>query len=738
MPVRNLCKFMLLFLCLSFRAFISADSGLSCDENDPENDMCFSEDFADNPDGQPNIMQDLLIVNYWNERMNEKFPVTYNHLLMGGYFSMPSARMGEEGEIGVGYGYIPPYINYNARFQLTEFLEVTGNYRVFKGVADPVLTEAGFGDFSDKGANVKLSLFRPEDSYYRLPGFAIGLEDFIGTKAFHAYYLVLTQVFLNQNLEVTLGFGAKRIRQWFGGVLWMPFRKEKLHYLKNLAFVVEYDAIPYEDEDIEKHPKGRKKNTAFQIGLKYRLWDFLDFSAAYIRGHKWAFTASAFYNFGSTKGLVPKIDNTLPYKAPVNFQQLGELRPASVMIQEIIFAFRGQGFELIEAWLCDECGRKVLRLSINNFVYRDEFQVRTRLNALLSSLTPDDVEKVIVVTDVLGFPIQELHFETAYLRMYRNQEIGRYELDLLTPYKEVTFPNIYTSRLIFKRSLDKWNLELKPKVNTVFGSASGKFKYGLGLAANINGFLFNDIYYSIGMGYFFASHFEKVNDIDRLNPSQIIHVRSDIIRYLRQPGLSIDEAYVEKTWNWGKGWYSRIAVGLFEIEYGGAAFEWLYYPVNSNWAIGMDYALLKKRAPHGVDFTDKVRKLNGFKAHWERFIGTQYFLNLYYDWRCINLEFKVSAGKFLAHDYGVRTEISRYFPSGLRLGFWYTYTNAHDVINSSVYHDKGVFITVPLDIFYTSTNRTRWGYAMSAWLRDIGVAASTGTRLYNVINQERQ
>ncbi len=169
-------------------------------------------------------MQDLLIVNYWNERLNEKFPVTYNHLLQGGYFSMPSARMGKEGDIGAGYGYIPPYIHYNMRFQLVDFLEVSGNYRVFKGVEDPVLTREGFGDFSDKGANLKISLLSAEDTHYQLPGLAVGLEDFIGTRAFKAYYIVLTKIFLNQNLEISLGYGTKRIHKWFGGMIWMPFR----------------------------------------------------------------------------------------------------------------------------------------------------------------------------------------------------------------------------------------------------------------------------------------------------------------------------------------------------------------------------------------------------------------------------------------------------------------------------------------------------------------------------------
>ena len=719
------------FLCLAFPPLLQAEDCIISERDE-------SQGLIPCAVRESNLLQDLLIVNYWNQRLNEQFPVTYNHLLQGGYFSMPSARMGQEGEIGFGYGYVPPYILYNARFQLVNFLEVSGNYRIFKGVEDPVLTHAGFGDFSDKGANLKLSLFSAEASHYQLPGFAIGLEDFIGTKAFRACYAVLTQVFLKQNLEISLGFGANRIHKWFGGMIWMPFRQTSWDYLKGLSFVLEYDAIPYRDETIEAHPKGRKKYTALQLGLKYRVWDCFDFSLAYIRGDKFAFTVSTFYNFGATKGLLPKIDDVMPYKSPVNFQSIGELRPVDVMMQEFVYAFRCQGFDLNEAWLCDDDGRKILRLKIFNTVYRDDHQLRTRVNALLVSLTPNDIDGVIVVVDVIGMPIQELFYETAFLKLYREQEIGRYELEILTPYREISHHNIYTSKLLFKRDLEWWNVELLPKMHTLFGSASGKFKYALGLSLNINGFLANTIYYSIRLGYYFSRYFNKVHDIDRLNPSQIINVRTDIISYYKQRGITIDEAFLEKISNWGRGWFTRLSVGIFEPEYGGVATELLYYPVNSNWAVGIDFALLKKRAPHGVDFTSFARKLHGFKPHWVKFLGTQYFLNLYYDWRCTGLEFKISTGKFLANDIGVRTEVSRYFPNGLRFGFWYTYTNAHDVINNTIYHDKGVYVSVPLDIFYTHASRSRWGYGMSAWLRDVGVTACTGNQLYELINQERQ
>lgn len=687
---------------------------------------------------ESNLLQDLMIVNYWDRRLKETFPVTYNHLLQGGYFSMPSARMGQEGEIAVGYGYVPPYIHYNVRFQLVDFLEVTGSYRVFKGVDDPVLTPLGFGDFSDKGANVKLSLFSPEASRYRLPGLAIGLEDFIGTSAFKAYYIVLTQVYLNHDLEISLGYGARRIHKWFGGMIWMPFRRMRWEYLKDLAFVLEYDAIPYRDQTIEPHPKGRNKFTHWHLGLKYRLWDNIDFSVAYIRGEKFAFTVSTFYNFGMTKGLIPKIDDPLPYQAPVNYQALGDLRPDDVMIQDFIYALGDQGFEVTEGWLSDDEGRKVLRLNIHNLIYRDERMLRARLNAVLSALVPDDIDDIIVVIDVISMPIQELHYEAAYLRLFRDQEIGRYELEILTPLREVTYPNIFTSKLLFKRQMEYWNLELLPKTQTLFGSSRGKFKYSLGLTLAINGFILDNVFYSIKFGYFFFSDMQHLTDVDRLNPSQIINVRTDLINYFQQKSITIDEAYMEKVYNWGKGWYTRLSIGLFEQEYGGVASEWLYYPVESDWAIGMSFAVVKKRTPEGIGFTDKVRKLDGFKAHYEKFLGTQYFLNFYYNWRCTNLQFKFSAGKFLANDYGLRTEVCRYFPSGLQLGFWYTYTNAHDVINNQIYHDKGIFCSVPLDILYTKTSRSRWGYGLAAWLRDVGAQAFTGAELYYLINQERQ
>ncbi len=693
------------------------------------------------------LFNDLLIVEYINRKQAQRMPVTYDFYQQGGYFNMPSARMGEPGEIGAGFSHVHPYRNYSLRAQLFRRLEVSGSYRVFKGVDDPILTPLGFGDLSDKGANLKLALFIPEDSEYTLPGISFGLQDFIGTKSFLAKYIVVTQVLINHNLEISIGYGTNRIKGFFGGFIWMPFRLHCNPYLKDIAFVAEYDATPYKDPEIEKHPRGRVKKSPINFGFKYRLWDQIDFAVSYIKGHTLACSISTFYNFGNTKGFIPKIDIPQPYCAPINIEPIGCLRPSFILSQELVYAFRQQGFEIIQIWLSDhdECdsGQKNLWIRMVNNVFRSEYDVREQLNHLLAGLIPCDIDKVTVVIESdLGFPVQEYHYNMMYVREFGEGEMGSHELNLLTNRTEVSYPNKWCDLELFKNNRDCFNIEVLPKTHSFFGSSRGKFKYSLGINAGFNGFLPGNVYYSVLFGYNILSNLRHISPIDRLNPSRLINVRTDIIRYFRQECITVDEAYLEKYWNMGKGWYSRVALGLFEEEYGGLATEFLYCPVNKPFAISVEGALLGKRTLNGVGFTNKIRKFeflpNGlYLLRHKKFIGSQFFLNFFYYWDWANIRFKVMAGKFLANDWGARFELARKFESGLTITIWYTRTNGHDVINGSVYYDKGIAFTMPIDIFFTCYNRDYWHYGLSAWLRDVGVTAFTGRDLYYLIQEER-
>lgn len=689
---------------------------------------------------ESDLEKDLMIVDWVNCKLNDRMPVYFNHLLYGGYWNMPSSRMGLAGEIGAGWSKVPPYENFNLRFQLFRHVELSGNYRVFRGVEDQALSQHGFGDFSDKGANVKVAFWFPEDSDYAVPGLAVGWEDFIGTKAFEARYVVLTQVFPNWNLEMSLGYGDMRIHGWFGGATWVPFRKSCNTYLKDLALVAEYDAIPYESEDREPHPDGRSVSSPINFGLKYRLWDRIDCSVSYVRGEEWAFSFSSFFPLGTCLGIMPKIDDPLPYRAPKNLEPIGPLRPCDVLAQDIYTAFECQGINVLRVWLStDHCGQRILRLEVENCVWRYEDRFRERISQLLANIVPSNVNQVVIELQTDGLPVQEYHYRTEFLRMYADEQMCPFELTVVSPKREVSCSGDCRGQLIYREDLPRFCWEVFPETYTAFGSAKGKFKYLLGVHLEICGYFWNDWYYSVLLGYPITSNLCDVSDIDKINPSQLINVRTDSINYYKQEGLSVNEAYIEKSWNLGCGHYFRTAIGLFEEAYGGVAGEWLYYPINSRFAIGAEGAYLRKRTYGGVGFTDKVRKLEGYTPTYvEPFYPKQYFLSAYFNIEELDLDLELRGGKFLANDWGVRTEVSRYYPSGLRLFAWYTYTDGKDYVNGQLYHDKGVGISIPLDIFLPCSCRNRYRWAMSAWLRDVGAIALTGNRLYWQIRDQRE
>lgn len=243
----------------------------------------FDEDSCCTP-----LLRDLMICECVDRKLSITYPTLYNNLLQGGYINMPSASMGVDGDVGVGWSSVPPYRNWNFRAQLTERVELTGNYRVFLGVDDPILSPHGFGDFSDKGANIKFALIRTIDSNYDLPGVSFGFEDFMGTKNFNAFYIVTTQVIKKMGLELSIGYGAHRISHWFGGLNWMPFWRFDASWLRTLSFCAEYDATDYLNPKHEPHPDGRFRKTHMNYGIKYRLWDHIDICAArilFIYGH---------------------------------------------------------------------------------------------------------------------------------------------------------------------------------------------------------------------------------------------------------------------------------------------------------------------------------------------------------------------------------------------------------------------------------------------------------------------
>ncbi|MBU6383999.1 MAG: YjbH domain-containing protein [Verrucomicrobia bacterium] len=683
------------------------------------------------------LFKDLERVAQIDKDLKERLPLVINDQLQGGYFTMPSARSFEAGVLGFGFAYVPPYHIWSLGFQFFDHLEATGNYWIFHNQPDERLGHLGFGDSAERAANLKFILLRKEDGISFLPDLAIGWNDFMGTCRFESFYVAATQEFSRWNMEATLGWGNGRIQGLYGGVAWTPFRRLPC-FLKDLTLAAEYDANDYK-RHIHEHPRGRTVKSRINAGLQFTVWDLIRLSGNTLRGEELAGSIALNYNLGSSKGFIPKTHDPAPYCAPIDTQPIGLLRSQAELAQELAYAFQEQGFDLYDLYLVPEaCGQDRLWMKLVNVRYREERVVRDRIQYVLAALAPSNLSTATVVTEADGVPVQEYRFRLEDLRRYAKGCMSENELLVIAPPQEASWtPNRYEAASLFHRRKAIWLLTFRPWFRSFLGSSRGKFKYEVGLALNPEGYLWDEIYYNFCGTYTIKSSTENIEAQDFLNPSRLINVRTDSILYNQSNSWHIDQAFVQKSWNMGLGWFSRIALGYFEMAYAGLALEALYYPVNVNWAIGFQTATLLKRNYYGLGLQHKVRKLTDHGPIFVPYTGFQYFVDFYYQYRPLSLDFKISAGQFLARDKGIRIEGGRTFQSGLRVGLWYTLTNAEDRVNGQRYYDKGFSITMPLDLFLAKSSRTRIGYSMAAWLRDCGAIGATGKQLYPTLFWER-
>lgn len=685
------------------------------------------------------LFSDLALVEQIDRDLGRKLPFFYNSQFVGGYFTMPSARFPQVGDLAVGVAAASPYTIFGANFTPFSRIELAANYRVLRGIEESNFGKRGFGDDADRVGNVKFGLLVPEDGVPFFPSIAFGLDDVIGTKRFSSQYFVATKEWKDFGFELSLGWGWGRIKGVFGGAAWTPFFDTDIPLLSNLSLIVEYDANNYKNHKGE-HGGGRSVSSRWNGGISYLLGNCLQLSLHSVRGEKIGGSGSIRFPLGTTEGLFPKVDNPCPYVSPMDTEPLGPLRPEKEFACELACRLAEQGLDLNEAYLSSstDCG-KTLFLQVVDNIYRRESDVRDRIEGLLGALTPSNISNVKVVIEAEGIKSHSYCFRRADLFDFQTCTIDSYLLHTLSPMEEAgVIPGIYDAALLFQRQREFWTFTFRPQLINFFGATTGKYKYSLGLLASLEGFLPGGLTYKAEGVYSVYSSMHGLTSRDFLNPSELLHVRSDSMKYFQAGRVRLEEFFLQKAANLGQGWFLRGAGGYFEPAFGGGALEVLYYPAGGCFAIGADAAVVWKREYNGLGFFRTVPRFTSNGAEvFEKYTGLQYFLNLHYDFRPLSLLFEIKAGQFLAKDLGARFLCTRVFPSGSRFSLWVTLTNGHDKVNGHTYFDKGFAFTIPFDIFLKKSSRTFLNYAMSAWLRDVGAISATGIPLYDTLYEER-
>jgi membrane-associated phospholipid phosphatase len=658
-----------------------------------------------------------------------------------GYINMPSAWTEPDGTFSVGYSYDRPYGSLWVSSTVLPFLQMTGRYVSINGIPgfsnDPRAYGGNYGRYKDKVVDAKLRIW--EESQWA-PQVAVGRTDIFGTELFRGNYIVATKTFGRaRNIEASIGYGQKRPDGLFAGVRWVPLSAP------NWAAVFEYDANDYTKDyrAVETAAGERRKGPA--VALEYR-WGWLGAQVARHRDH---FSANAYVSIPfSEREFIPKIFEP-PYYQP-------KQAPARVSASDwqqspehtagLVEALAKQDFKNIRV----ELDGTTLRVALTNSRISNLGRAVGRAARTALAFAPEGTRSLQITYTKLEQPIATYEFLdvtklTDYLTGLASRDdflptvVVRYSTpadkiedrqDMLAAVRDDNGVAVHVGRdgemvQLLSEDRESNRLKLIPKMGFFFNDPSGALRYEFAAAGVYDKRLREGLYFN---SVVWLDVLENISGVTQKSNSLLPHVRTDVAEYKRGSRFKINRLMLNQYLTPDEGVYARISAGLYEEMYRGVGGQVLYLPRDSRWAADLSVDALQQRGYKGLFDKRDYQTVTALGAlHYK----------LPYD-----ITMTARAGRFLARDEGVRVEFKRRFASGMEIGAWYTKTNGNDITTpgtpSQPYNDRGVFLSVPLNIMLPLDSQAHAGLAIAPWTRDVGQMVASPGDLYDMMEQPRR
>jgi len=662
----------------------------------------------------------------------KNLPLTNNDWGGVGLLQMPSARMAPAGEAAIGLSQTPPYTRLNFTLQPFNWMETSFRY---VDVSNRLYGEAiaGSQSYKDKSVDIKLRLSK-ETRF--MPQIAVGVRDITGTGLFAGEYVVASK--RTGNFDWTLGLGWGNVggrgdlpnplsflgsgfktrptetesatsggeanfstlfhgpTALFGGVQYQtPW--------ENLVLKLEYDGNDYQHEAQNNHQKQR---TPFNLGAVYRYSPVVDLSLGVERGD----TALFGINFhGPLNKLhtdklfdppMPPIEATYPNAQPDWTQTARTLERQS---QWRVTHIKHAGSELIVRFDEVDAGYWGDRLD--------------RITAVLHRDAPQGI---------LVFRIQSIG---------HGLKLNEYLIDRkawVEAKTQLQPPHIRKS-VVFEKTEE--NGFLSPRENTVFHAPVSPLnsKFGLNYSYQMggpDGFILHQLS-ATGSGVWKWSantwtsgeiRARLLDNYDKFKytaPSNLPRVRTYVREFLTSSEVTLPNLQLTHVGQLGASQFYSVYGGLLESMYGGVGGEWLYRPMGSPFALGVDINAVRQRA-----FEQDL----GFRDYQ---VATGH-TTLYWDTGFQGVQAEISAGRYLAGDVGITVDLSREFSNGVRMGAFATKTNVSAEQFGEGSFDKGIYVKMPFDAFLPRSSSTLAGFFWHPLLRDGGAKLERKYGLFNM------
>lgn len=655
---------------------------------------------------------------------------------------MPRAGVEPDGTFSVGYSYDSPYGSFWATSSILPFLQVTGRYVSINGTPGfsdvPGSYGSQYGRFKDKVVDVKVQLLQ-ESTW--LPAVGVGRTDLFGTELFKGEYLVASKAFgTANNFEASIGYGHKRPSGPFAGARWAPLS------VPGLSFVAEYDAIDH-SKDFRANVTGandQRKGPA--VGVEYR-WGWLGAQVARHRDH---LSANVWMSLPlDQREFLPKLQEPTPFQqkdAPARVSA-DAWQANGAHAAELVQALVKQDFKNVRV----ELDGSTLKLSLNNTRISNLGRAVGRAARTALAFAPEGTRDIQITYTRQDQPIATYQFLdlqrlTDYFTGLIDRDAFLSSVDVRYAAPQDRISDDSTGMLaaikgdgalgvqlnqdgefvkVASEDRETNRFKLSPKMSFFFNDPSGALRYELWAAANYDRRLAQGLYLNSDLK---ATVAENVSGVTQTSNSLLPHVRTDIAEYKRGGRFKLNRLMLNQYMTPSERLYVRVSGGFYEEMFRGFGGQALYLPKDSRWAADMSVDALQQRGYKGwFDKRDYLTVTALGALHYR----------LPYD-----TTVTARAGRFLARDNGMRLEFKRRFPSGVEIGMWYTRTSGKDITSpgtpANPYHDKGVFLSFPLNVMLLSDTQASAGMSLSPWTRDVGQMVQSPGDLYEMIEQPRR
>lgn len=587
---------------------------------------------------------------------------------------------------------------------------------------------------------------------------------------------------LNYNCDRDTSFGGKGgtvdYQRWFKGCAALFGGVEYQTPWDPLRLKLEYDGNDYQSD----YPvvRGRDRNampqdSKFNYGLLYRFGDWGDLHLSYERGNTWTLGFSLQTNFNTLTQTKrdPKADKYEPLPAaPLTRVQTEGTQISSALpskaINPVANTTIDSKIEITSNNLAGQSQVAISNTTINWSKVAEDLQTIAGYNDAKIYLDTDSITVVGEQTkyrdrneahqraatilannsnlsQIKEYRLIETHYSQPITETRINAEkfaqvaIFGYLNAKVTDASQVSVPTLPKGQLVTssdKDWLDKLNFDLSPTLVQSFGGSESFYMFNIGVTGNAT-YKFTDNFEFGGSLYLnlYDNYDKFLYDVPP-DGTDLKRVRTLIRQYVHDNPVRVNN--LQLTWmdNLSDNISYQAYGGYLEMMYGGVGTEFLYRPLNSQWAFGFDINYAKQRDPDSMFgfFSDEnqVDPLTNRAYRVQTGVVTGHATAYYQPEWFPNTLLRVSAGQYLTEDKGVTVDFSKQFDSGIIVGAFATKTNLSADEYGEGSFTKGFYVSIPFDLMTIKSTHSR---AFLSWIpltRDGGQMLGRKYNLFDV------